>query len=183
MKNRLEAFYLQHMRNKLIYKNLYLCHSSIPKIESVLINVTTKEAIQNKKNASKALLLTELISSQKSVPIKAKKSISQWKLRKNSLIGSKVTLRKTNMYEFLDRFAHTVLTKDKEFTGLSTTISNKDINCSSYSLGIKDFFDFPELESQYEKFKISSGLNIIINSNAKTKKEVIQLLSIFHFPF
>lgn len=184
MKNRLQLFVDSCLRHKLIYKNIYTNSSCIPKLQNINLNMTLKESLQNKKGYFKAMVSLEMVSGQKPIAIKAKKSISNWKLRKNATIGAKVTLRNEMMFHFLDKLIHVVLPRDKEFQPFPCVIeSHCDINNSTYSFGISDFFLFPELESQYEKFKFGSGFNIILNSNSGTKKEMIQLLSMYHLPF
>lgn len=177
MKNRLQWYYEDILRDKLLLKTIPSNSFELPSLKRVHLNLTSKEVIKTKKVIHKLYILLELLSSQKPIFIKARKSISQWKLRKNSLIGVKVNLRQNRMFEFIDKLIHNALCKDRDFKGI--TLST---NYHSYSLGISDSFLFPEIESQYDKFQTSYGFHINFEIRCKSIHELQVLLSGFHFP-
>lgn len=178
MNFRLSSFSLQMLRPKLIYKNLLTHPASLPSFQHVIIHVTMKEILKNPKWSSRAFLVTELVAAQKSVPIRAKRSIGQWKLKKDAVMGSKVTLRKEKMNQFLDQLVHVILPRDKEFHSLQISSSQSQ----SFSMGIQDSFLFHQLETQYEKWKKSCGFHLHFSTSAHNHHQLKQLLSLYHFP-
>ncbi len=150
----------------------------IPKIEKVIVSIGCGEAIQNKKLLESALQEIALITGQKYVKTKARKSIANFKLREGYEIGAKVTLRKTQMWEFLDRFINVALPRVKDFRGVNPNAFDGHGN---YSLGIKEQIIFPEID--YDKIERVSGLNIAFVTSAKTDQEARSLLKKLGMPF
>jgi large subunit ribosomal protein L5 len=156
------------------YKNIM----QVPRVEKVVLNVGLGEAIQNIKLLEAAQKELGIITGQKAVITKAKKSIAGFKLRKGVPIGCKVTLRGNRMYEFLDRFISIALPRVRDFKGVPVKSFDGKGN---YSLGIKEQFIFPEIE--YDKVESVHGLDITICTTASTNKEGRSLLSYMGMPF
>ena len=149
-----------------------------PNIDKVSINLAKKEALFSSNKLLIPLLLLKLITGQKPKITKAKKSVAQFKLRKGKALGSKVTLRNSQMYTFLDKFFYGILPQTLE-------VKNKKLktNINSFSIGIEDVSIFPELENQYEFLRNTQGLNIIITlNNNKLKKNSNCLFSGLKLP-
>lgn len=162
------------MMKEFSYKNLM----EVPKVQKVVLNVGLGEAIQNIKLLDAAQKELSLITGQKAVVTKAKKSIASFKLRKGMPIGCKVTLRGNIMYEFLDRLISLALPRIRDFKG----VSGKSFDGrGNYSLGLKEQFIFPEIE--YDKVEIVHGLDVIICTSAETNKEGKALLGYLGMPF
>jgi large subunit ribosomal protein L5 len=156
------------------YKNLM----EVPKIEKVVLNMGLGEAVSNNKLVDSAVEELKLISGQKPVVTKAKKSIAAFKLRQGMPIGCMVTLRKEKMYDFLTRLINIALPRVKDFKG----ISGKSFDGSgNYTLGIREQIIFPEIV--YDKIDKVKGLNISIVTTAKTDNEAKELLKMFGMPF
>jgi large subunit ribosomal protein L5 len=136
------------------------------------------EATQDKKKVETAAQEMELISGQKPVITKAKKSIAQFKLREGMPIGVKVTLRRERMYEFLDRLVTIALPRVRDFRGVSGRAFD---GRGSYNMGVKEQIIFPEIE--YDKIDALRGMNISITTTAKSDEEAKALLAAFRFPF
>ncbi len=150
---------------------------AVPKLIKVVINTAFSVANSNKKNIDEILNDLSLIANQQAITTKAKKSIAGFKLRKGFVIGCKVTLRQTNMYNFLNKLISVVLPRIRDFKGLS----NKSFDGKgNYSIGIKEYIIFPEID--YDKVTTVRGLNISIVTNAKTNKNCNLLLKAFKFP-
>nr|AGH24408.1 ribosomal protein L5 [Reclinomonas americana ATCC 50284] len=177
--NRLKKHYEEIIRFDMIRKFNYINPHMIPKLDKIVVNMGVKEAALDKKQILAPLLILELITGQKAIITKAKKSISNFKIRKGFPIGVSVTLRGDNMYEFLSRLVTVVLPKIRDFKGIPMTSINKDGNLA---IGIKDLLVFPEIESEYDKFNRVYGANIVLVTTAKTKKEAGVLLSGFQIP-
>lgn len=162
------------MMKEFSYKNLM----EVPKVQKVVLNVGLGEAIQNIKLLDAAQKELSLITGQKAVVTKAKKSIASFKLRKGMPIGCKVTLRGNIMYEFLDRLISLALPRIRDFKG----VSGKSFDGrGNYSLGLKEQFIFPEID--YDKVEIVHGLDVIICTSAETNKEGKALLGYLGMPF
>lgn len=162
------------MMKEFSYKNLM----EVPKVQKVVLNVGLGEAIQNIKLLDAAQKELSMITGQKPVVTKAKKSIASFKLRKGVPIGCKVTLRGNRMYEFLDRLISVALPRIRDFKG----VSGKSFDGrGNYSLGIKEQFIFPEID--YDKVEMVHGLDVTICTNAKTDKESKALLRLLGMPF
>lgn len=175
---RLKEKYLKevvpNMMKEFSYKNIM----EVPRIEKIVLNVGLGEAIQNIKLLDAAQKELSLITGQKAVVTKAKKSIAAFKLRKGTPIGCKVTLRGKIMYEFLDRFISLSLPRIRDFRG----ISGKSFDGrGNYSLGLKEQFIFPEID--YDKVEMVHGLDVVFCTSAKTDKEGKALLRYFGMPF
>ncbi len=149
-----------------------------PKVQKVVLNVGLGEAIQNIKLLDAAQKELAMITGQKAVVTKAKKSIATFKLRQGMPIGCKVTLRGDAMYEFLDRLISAALPRIRDFRG----VSGKSFDGrGNYALGIKEQFIFPEID--YDKVEMVHGLDVIICTSAKTDKESKALLRHLGIPF
>ncbi len=149
-----------------------------PKVQKVVLNVGLGEAIQNIKLLDAAQKELAMITGQKAVVTKAKKSIATFKLRQGMPIGCKVTLRGDAMYEFLDRLISTALPRIRDFRG----VSGKSFDGrGNYALGLKEQFIFPEID--YDKVEMVHGLDVIICTSAKTDKESKALLRHLGVPF
>ncbi len=150
----------------------------IPRLDKVIVSVGCGEALQNKKLLEAALQELSLITGQKAIKTKARKSIANFKLREGYEIGAKVTLRKSQMWEFLDRFINIALPRVKDFRGVNPNAFDGHGN---YSIGIKEQIIFPEID--YDKIERVSGLNIAIVTTSKTDQEARSLLKKLGMPF
>jgi len=162
------------MTEKFGYKN----HMEVPRIEKITLNMGVGEATQDKKKVAQAAEEMELIAGQKPVITKAKKSIAQFKLREGMPIGTKVTLRRERMYEFLDRMVTIAMPRIRDFRGLNPKSFDGRGN---YAFGIKEQIIFPEIN--YDRIDQVRGMDIIITTTAKTDEEARELLRLFGFPF
>jgi large subunit ribosomal protein L5 len=162
------------MMKEFSYKNIM----EVPKVQKVVLNVGLGEAIQNIKLLDAAQKELSMITGQKAVVTKSKKSIASFKLRKGVPIGCKVTLRGNIMYEFLDRLISLALPRIRDFKGVSGRSFDGRGN---YSLGLKEQFIFPEID--YDKVEMVHGLDITICTNAKTDNESKTLLRYLGMPF
>jgi large subunit ribosomal protein L5 len=150
----------------------------VPKVEKVVLNVGLGEAIQNIKLLDAAQKELAMITGQKAVATKAKKSIATFKLRQGMPIGCKVTLRGEKMYEFLDRLISIALPRIRDFRG----VSGKSFDGrGNYALGLKEQFIFPEID--YDKVEMVHGLDVIVCTSAKSDKESKALLRYLGIPF
>jgi large subunit ribosomal protein L5 len=156
------------------YKNIM----QAPKLKKIVINMGLGEAIQNIKVLDSAVEEIGLITGQRPVITKARKSIAQFKLRKGMPIGCMVTLRKDRMYEFLNRLINIALPRVRDFRG----VSGKSFDGrGDYALGIREQITFPEID--YDKIDKVKGMNIIIVTTAKTDEEGKELLRLLGMPF
>lgn len=150
----------------------------IPKIEKVCINQGVGDATQDKKLVDNALQEMSIIAGQKAVPTKAKKSVSNFKLREGMTIGARVTLRKDQMYEFLDRLITVALPRVRDFRG----VNDKSFDGrGNYSMGITEQIIFPEID--LDKVARITGMDITIVTSAKTDAEALALLKMMGMPF
>jgi large subunit ribosomal protein L5 len=162
------------MLKEFSYKNVM----EVPKVQKVVLNVGLGEAIQNIKLLDAAQKELSVITGQKAVITKAKKSIASFKLRKGVPIGCKVTLRGSKMYEFLDRLISIALPRIRDFKG----VSGKSFDGrGNFSLGLKEQFIFPEID--YDKVEMVHGLDVTICTTARTDKESTALLRYLGMPF
>ncbi|MCG2720652.1 MAG: 50S ribosomal protein L5 [Thermodesulfovibrionales bacterium] len=150
----------------------------VPRLEKIVLNVGLGEAIQNIKLLDAAQKELSMISGQKAVVTKAKKSIAAFKLRQGVPIGCKVTLRGNRMYEFLDRLISVALPRIRDFKGIAGKAFDGRGN---YALGLKEQFIFPEID--YDKVEMVHGLDVIFCTSAKTDKESKSLLRYMGMPF
>ena len=150
----------------------------VPRIEKIVLNMGVGESTADSKKASVAAADLALIAGQKPVITKARKAISQFKVRENMPIGAKVTLRKARMYEFLDRLVTIALPRVRDFRGLNPKSFDGRGN---YALGIKEHLVFPEIN--YDKAEAVWGMDVVVTTTAKTDDEARALLKHFNFPF
>ncbi|MDH3335023.1 MAG: 50S ribosomal protein L5 [Rhodospirillaceae bacterium] len=162
------------MQEQFGYKNIM----QMPKLDKIVINMGVGEASQDKKKIEGPISDMTLISGQRPVKTKAKKSIAGFKLREEMVVGAKVTLRKDRMYEFLDRLVNTALPRVRDFRGLSSKGFDGNGN---FAMGIKEQIVFPEID--YDKVDKVRGMDIIICTTAKTDAEALALLKAFQMPF
>ncbi len=150
----------------------------VPRLEKISLNVGLGEAITNVKLLDSVQQEMSDIAGQKAVITKAKKAIATYKLRAGMPIGCRVTLRRTKMYEFLDRFISLTLPRIRDFRGINPKSFD---GMGNYSLGVKEQFIFPEVN--YDKVQIVHGMDITICTSAKTDNEARALLKLFGMPF
>ncbi|MBW1838406.1 MAG: 50S ribosomal protein L5 [Deltaproteobacteria bacterium] len=175
---RLKELYSKELAPKLMKEFNYKNKMQVPRLQKVVVNMGLGEAIQNIKVLDSATNELMVITGQKPVPSKAKKSIANFKLRKGMSIGCFVTLRKKRMYEFFDRLVNIALPRVRDFRGVSGRSFDGRGN---YSLGIKEQIIFPEIN--YDKIDKIKGLNITIVTTAKTDEEGKALLGMLGMPF
>ena len=156
------------------YKNVM----QVPRINKVVLNIGAGEAASDSKKIQQAQNDLTAIAGQKAVVTRAKKAIATFKIRKDLPIGTKVTLRKDRMYEFLDRLITTAMPRIRDFRGLNGKSFDGRGN---YALGLKEHIVFVEID--YDKTETVWGMDIIINTSAKTDEEAKALLKGFQFPF
>jgi large subunit ribosomal protein L5 len=177
-KARLQKLYEDKIVKAMTEKFGYANPMQVPKIEKIVINMGVGDATQDKKRVDQAAAEMELIAGQKPVITKAKKSIAQFKLREGMPIGCKVTLRRTQMFEFLDRFVTIALPRVRDFRGLSAKSFDGRGN---YATGLKEQLIFPEIS--YDKVDRIRGMDVIVTTTANTDEEARELLRLFGFPF
>ena len=176
--NRLNAKYKNEVVASLMEKFNYKSIMEVPKVEKIVINIGVGDATSNAKNLDKAVEELALISGQKPIITKAKKSIAAFKLRQGMPIGTKVTLRGDRMYYFLDKLMNIALPRVRDFRGVNPTAFDGRGN---YALGMKEQLIFPEIE--YDKIDKVRGMDIIIVTTAKTDEEARELLRLLGMPF
>jgi large subunit ribosomal protein L5 len=150
----------------------------IPKISKISLNMGVGEGSQDKKKVQKALEEMQLIAGQKPVITQAKKSIAAFKLREGMPIGCKVTLRKEQMYEFIDRLVTIAMPRIRDFRGLNP---NSFDGRGNFAMGLKEQLIFPEIA--YDDVETVRGMDVIVTTTAKTDDEARELLRLFGFPF
>ena len=150
----------------------------IPKLDKVVINVGCGEAISNSKVIDAIIADLGLITGQKAVPCRAKKSVANFKLRAGMVIGAKVTLRGEKMYEFVDRLFNAALPRVRDFRGINP---NAFDGRGNYAMGVKEQLIFPEIE--YDKIDKVRGMDIMFVTTAKTDEEARELLTLMGAPF
>lgn len=175
---RLKKHYEEVVRPKLIEEFGYKNPMEVPTIDKIVLNMGVGESTADSKKASVAAADLALIAGQKPVITKARKAISQFKVREGMPIGAKVTLRKARMYEFMDRLVTVALPRVRDFRGLNPKSFDGRGN---YALGIKEHLVFPEIN--YDKAEQVWGMDVIIATTAKTDEEARALLRHFNFPF
>jgi large subunit ribosomal protein L5 len=175
---RLKTHYDNVVRKKLVDQFAYKNAMQVPVIEKIVINMGIGEAVADRKKVDSAAEDLALIAGQKPVITKSRKSIATFKLREGQPIGCKVTLRKTRMYEFVDRLINIALPRVRDFRGLS---SKSFDGRGNYSLGIREHIVFPEID--YDKVTDIWGLDITVCTTARTDDEARALLTAFNFPF
>ncbi len=175
---RLKTEYHATIRAALKEQFGYTNEMQIPKLDKIVLNMGIGEAVQDSKKAGLAAKDLAMIAGQKPAMTKSRKSIAQFKLRENMVVGAKVTLRKDRMYEFLDRLITIALPRVKDFRGLKPTSFDGRGN---YAMGLKEHIVFPEIN--YDEIDQMWGMDIIVATTAKTDEEARALLKQFQFPF
>lgn len=178
MAARLRETYKNEVFNALMEKFKYKNVMEVPKLEKVTINMGLGEAKDNTKLMETAVEELGLISGQKPVVTKSKKSIANFKLRQGNPVGAKVTLRGDSMFEFVDKFFNISLPRVRDFKGVS---KNSFDGRGNYSMGIKEQLIFPEIN--FDKVDKIKGMNIIFTTTAKTDEEALALLEFLGMPF
>ena len=175
---RLKTFYQDEVRAKLVSEFGYKNPMEVPRLDKIVLNMGVGEAVNDSKKVTSALGDLAQIAGQKPAVTKARLSIATFKLRENMPIGGKVTLRKTRMYEFLDRLVTIALPRVRDFRGLNP----KSFDCrGNYAMGIKEHIIFPEIN--YDKVDQVWGMDVIVCTTAKTDEEARALLKALNFPF
>lgn len=175
---RLREFYKSTVVPELVKQFGYKSVMEVPRIEKITLNMGVGEAVADKKVMERAVSDLEKIAGQKPVVTVARKSIAGFKIRDNYPVGCKVTLRRDQMFEFLDRLITIALPRVRDFRG----VSGKSFDGrGNYNMGVREQIIFPEIE--YDKIDALRGLNITITTTAKTDEEAKALLSLFKFPF
>ena len=175
---RLKKYYEETIVKQLMEQFNYKSVMQVPRIEKITLIMGVGEAVPDKKVMENAVSDLEKIAGQKPLVTKAKKSIAAFKIRDDYPVGCKVTLRKNNMYTFLDRLISIAIPRIRDFRGISAKSFDGRGN---YNMGIKEQIIFPEIE--YDKIDALRGMNITITTSAKTDDEAKGLLSAFSFPF
>ena len=175
---RLKEFYTSTVVPELMKQFGYKSIMEVPRIEKITLNMGVGEAVADKKVMEHAVSDLAKIAGQKPVVTVARKSIAGFKIRDNYPVGCKVTLRREQMFEFLDRLVTIALPRVRDFRG----VSGKSFDGrGNYSMGVREQIIFPEIE--YDKIDALRGLNITITTTAKTDEEAKALLTLFKFPF
>lgn len=175
---RLKVKYDNEVKKKLQEEFKYSNIMQVPKVEKIILNCGLGEGGRNNKIVTDAVDEMSIISGQRAVITKAKRSIANWKLREGMNTGCKVTLRGTRMYEFLDKFVNIVLPRIRDFRGINP-------NCfdgrGNFSMGITEQFVFPEIN--YDNVENVHGMNIVVVTTAKTDEEARFMLKTMGMPF
>ena len=175
---RLRTEYEENIRKVLQEQFSYKNVMQLPKLEKIVLNIGVGEAVNDTKKVKTAAAELEKIAGQKPVITYARKSIAGFKVRENMPLGVKVTLRKTRMYEFLDRLVNIALPRVRDFRGLNP---NSFDGRGNYAMGIKEHIIFPEIN--YDQIDQVWGMDIVITTTAKSDDEARALLKAFNFPF
>ena len=176
--NRLREFYNTEVVEAMTKKFSYTNKMAVPKIEKVVINMGVGEAKDNAKVLDGAIKDLTIISGQKPLVTKAKKSVAAFKLREGMNIGCKVTLRGDRMYDIVDRLINIALPRVRDFRGVK---ANSFDGRGNYTMGVKEQLIFPEIE--YDKIDKIRGMDIIFVTTAHTDEESRELLRLFGMPF
>ena len=176
--DRLQEKYINEVVPALTEKFGYKNVMELPKIEKIIINMGVGEAVGNPKALDAAVSDLTIITGQKPILTRAKKSLAAWKLRQGMPIGAKVTLRGGRMYQFLDKFMNVALPRVRDFRGIS---ANSFDGRGNYAVGLKEQLIFPEIE--YDKIDKLRGMNIVVVTTAKTDEEARELLRLMGAPY
>lgn len=174
---RLQEYYKKTVVPQLMARFGYRNAMQVPKLVKITVNMGVGEATADRKVIEHAVNDLSLISGQKPVVTRARKSISNFKLRQNWPVGCKVTLRSARMYEFLDRLINIAVPRIRDFRGLPARSFDGH---GSYSIGIKEQIIFPEID--FDKVDAIRGMDITITTSARTDEEARALLEAFNFP-
>jgi large subunit ribosomal protein L5 len=175
---RLRKFYDEKVRAALTEQFGYQNPMQVPTITKVVLNMGVGEGVADRKKVENAAGDLALIAGQKAVITKSRKAIATYKLRENQPIGCKVTLRKSRMYEFIDRLVNIALPRVRDFRGLNPKSFDGRGN---YALGIKEHIIFPEID--YDRAESVWGMDVVICTSARTDEEARALLAQLNFPF
>ena len=175
---RLKEFYDSEIVAKMKEKFGYTNPMQVPKLDKIVVNMGVGEAKENVKVLESAVRDMEIITGQKAVITKSKKSIANFKIREGMPIGCKVTLRGEKMYEFADRLINLALPRVRDFRGVNP---NGFDGRGNYSMGIKEQLIFPEIE--YDKVDKVRGMDVCFVTTANTDEEARYLLTLFNMPF
>ena len=175
---RLKKIYREQIAPELIKEFNYKTPMQAPRLEKIVVSMGVGEAIQNKKLLDAAVSDLSIITGQKAVKTKAKKSIANFKIRTGQEIGAKVTLRGAMMYEFMDRLVNVALPRVKDFLGINQNAFDGNGN---YSMGLTEQIIFPEID--FDKIERITGLNVAIVTTARTDAEAKAFLTKFGMPF
>ena len=175
---RLEQAYKNEIFKALMEKFGYKNPMQVPKLEKITLNIGLGEAKENSKLMDTAIEELKLVTGQKPVVTKAKKSIANFKVREGMAVGLKVTLRGDNMYVFADKFFNIALPRVRDFKGVN---KNSFDGRGNYSMGIKEQLIFPEIV--YDDVDLVKGMNIVFTTTAKTDEEALELLKLLGLPF
>jgi large subunit ribosomal protein L5 len=175
---RLKTHFDQVVRGELTKQFGYTNPMQVPKVTKIVLNMGIGEGVADRKKVENAAVDLGLIAGQKAVITKSRKSIATYKLRDGQAIGCKVTLRKTRMYDFIDRLVNIALPRIRDFRGLNPKSFDGRGN---YSLGVKEHIVFPEID--FDKATDVWGLDITVCTNARNDEEARALLNAFNFPF
>lgn len=178
MSARLKEMYQNEMVDAMIKKFGYKNIMEVPKLDKIVVNMGVGEAKENAKLLDSAVKDMEIITGQKAIVTKAKKSVANFKIREGMPIGCKTTLRGDKMYEFADRLINLALPRVRDFRGVNP---NAFDGRGNYALGIKEQLIFPEVE--YDKVDKVRGMDIIFVTTANTDEEARELLKLFNMPF
>ena len=178
MTTRLEKIYKDTVVPKLMKEFGYTNPMQVPKITKITLNMGVGEAVGNKKILENAVADLATITGQKPVTTKARVSVASFKIREGWPIGTKVTLRRAKMYEFLDRLISVALPRVRDFRGVSGRAFDGRGN---YNMGLKEQIIFPEIN--FDQVDALRGMDIAITTTAKTDAEAKALLAAFNFPF
>ena len=178
MTTRLEKFYQDEVVPKLMKQFGYTNPMQVPKLTKITLNMGVGEAATNKKVLENAVADMARISGQKPVVTKSRISVASFKIRDGWPIGCKVTLRRAQMFEFLDRLVNIALPRVRDFRGVSGKAFDGRGN---YNFGIKEQIIFPEID--FDQVDALRGMDICITTTAKTDEEAKALLAAFSFPF
>lgn len=178
MTSRLQEKYVKEVAPALMEKFGYKNVMEIPKLEKIVINMGIGDARENPKGLEAAVAELEMISGQKPVITKAKKSVANFKLREGMPVGTKVTLRADMMFYFMDKLVNISLPRVRDFRGVN---ANAFDGRGNYALGLKEQFIFPEIE--YDKVDKVRGMDVIFVTTAKTDEEASELLRLLGMPY
>lgn len=178
MAARLKELYKEEIAPSLMKKFEYKSVMQIPKLDKIVLNVGCGEARENSKVVDAIVNDLSIITGQKPIVCRAKKSVANFKLREGMPIGVKVTLRGDKMYEFLDRFFNLALPRVRDFRGINP---NSFDGRGNYAMGVKEQLIFPEID--YDKIDAVRGMDIIMVTTAQTDEEARELLKLLGAPF
>jgi large subunit ribosomal protein L5 len=175
---RLQQYYAKEVVPRLVEQLGLRNTAEVPRISKITLNMGVGEAVNDKKIVDKAMQDLMMITGQKPIATKARKSIATFKIREDQVIGCKVTLRRQRMYEFLDRLINIAVPRVRDFRGLSTRSFDGRGN---YSMGIQEQIIFPEID--YSQIDAIRGMDVTITTTAKSDAHARALLEAFNFPF